>query len=113
MAKRSMKTHSRQALQAIALLGRLVRVRRRELRMTAVELASRAGISRALLHRIEAGDPACSIGAVFEVAAILGVPLFEDDAGGSIAARISRYDRELALLPRAVRTARAPVYDDF
>jgi len=40
-------------------------------------LASRAGISRALLRRIERGDPSCSIGVVFEVATIGGSSLFD------------------------------------
>ncbi|MPR08934.1 helix-turn-helix transcriptional regulator [Microvirga tunisiensis] len=113
MPKRSMKTHSRQAAQAIQLLGHLIKVRRLELKITAEDLAARAGISRALLYRIERGDPACSIGAVFEVAAIVGVPLFGDDTGGTLASHLQRYERELMLLPRAVRNSHKPVYDDF
>ena len=34
---------------------------------------------RDLAHRIEKGDPGCAIGAVFEVAAIVGVRLFDAD----------------------------------
>jgi hypothetical protein len=32
-----------------------------------------------LLARIEKGDPGCSIGSVFEVATICGVPLFDQE----------------------------------
>jgi len=113
MAKRTMKTHSRQAIQAMNLLGRLIKVRRLELKITAEDLAARAGISRALLYRIEGGDLACSIGAVFEVAAIVGVPLFDDESGHTLASHVQRYDRELMLLPRAVRASHSPVFDDF
>jgi transcriptional regulator with XRE-family HTH domain len=113
MPKRSMKTHSRQASEAVSLLGRLIKVSRLEHKITAKGLAARAGISRALLYRIEGGDPACSIGAVFEVASIVGVPLFGDDAGGTLADHLRRTDRELMLLPRAVRSPQKPVYDDF
>jgi DNA-binding CsgD family transcriptional regulator len=38
-------------------------------------VTDRAGISRGLLRRIETGDPGCTIGAVFEVATIVGVRL--------------------------------------
>ena len=75
------KPFSRQTSQythdALALLGQLVREARLGKAMTTTDLASRAGISRSLLQRIERGDPGCSIGVVFEVAALSGVPLFE------------------------------------
>ena len=45
--------------------------------MTAADLASRAGISRAMLRRIGRGDPGRSIGVVFEVATIGGLSLFD------------------------------------
>lgn len=112
MPKRTMKTHSRQAAQAVGLLGRQVKVRRLELKMTAEELATRVGISRALLYRIESGDLACSIGAVFEAAVTVGVALFEEGPGDTLTAHLQRHDRVLALLPRARATAK-PVFDDF
>ena len=45
--------------------------------MTAADLASRAGISRAMLRRIGRGNPGRSIGVVFEVATIGGLSLFD------------------------------------
>jgi transcriptional regulator with XRE-family HTH domain len=82
--------------------------------MTAQELAERAGISRALLYRIERGDLRSSIGAVFEAAAVAGVPLFEPERD-TLAARVHDAEERLALLPKAVRRRRAavPVSDDF
>jgi transcriptional regulator with XRE-family HTH domain len=97
----------------VALLGRLIRQRRLELKLTAEDLAARAGVSRALLYRIERGDPGCSIGAVFEAAAIVGVPLFEDETGQATAERLRQADRQLALLPKAARASKRPVYDEF
>ena len=111
MPKRTLQTHSRYALEAITLLGRQIRLGRIELKLTAQDLAARAGISRALLYRIEAGDAACSIGAVFEAASIVGVRLFEEE--GAVTGRLRQAERELTLLPKAVRAPRKAVQDDF
>ena len=111
MPKRTMATHSRPALQAITLLGHLIKARRIETKLKAEQLAERVGISRALLYRIESGDPSCSIGAVLEAATIVGIRLFDD--GTEMATHLARAQRELTLLPRAVRASRAPVHDDF
>jgi transcriptional regulator with XRE-family HTH domain len=75
-------------------------------------LAARAGISRALLQRIERGEPGCSIGAVFEVAAICGVPLFEQDPR-LLATTLARHREKMVLLPKAVRASFKEVKDDF
>jgi ribosome-binding protein aMBF1 (putative translation factor) len=61
------------------LLGALIREARNERKLTAQELADRAGISRGLLQRIEKGNLKCEIGAVFEAATIVGIKLFEAD----------------------------------
>ncbi len=94
------------------MLGSMIRRARIERQMTAAELSARAGISRGLLHRIEKGDPGCAIGTVFEVAAIVGVPLF--DAGpGRLTAMIDANKAVLSLLPKAVHRPRTGVNDDF
>ena len=77
MAKPVARAHSRYAREAATTLGLAIRNARIERRMTAAEAAERADISRGLLQRIEAGDLGCSIGAVFELAATVGVPLIE------------------------------------
>lgn len=112
MAKTATRTYSRYTLEAIKLLGRLVRLARIEKKMTAQELADRAGISRSLLQRIERGDPKCALGAAFEVAAIVGVSLFEPDTD-SLALENRRASDKLALLPAAVRAQVPEVKDDF
>jgi transcriptional regulator with XRE-family HTH domain len=111
--KRTLKAHSRQAAQAIALLGSLIKQRRLEQKLTAEEVAVRTGISRALVYRIERGDPACSIGAAFEAAVIVGVPLFDDETGRATGERLRNAERQLALLPKAARRSRHPVHDEF
>ena len=90
---------------ALTLFGQLIRESRLNKALTTTELAERAGISRSLLQRIERGDPGCAIGAVFETAAICGVPLFEPDAR-TLASRLVRQKERLALMPKAVRAPR-------
>lgn len=112
MAKPVTRAYSRYALDAIRLLGRQIRSGRIERKMTAQDLAARAGISRALLHRIEQGDPGSSIGAFLEVAAIVGVPLFDADRA-SLAGRVQDAGNRLVLLPKAVRRPMTAPRDDF
>lgn len=112
MAKPATRTYSRYTQQALSLLGALLRAARIEKKIGTQALAERAGISRDLLYRIEKGDPRCEIGVVFELAAILGVPLFEPELGALQKRRLEIEDR-LTLLPRAVRAPRTEVQDDF
>ena len=112
MPKSSTRAYSRYSRDAIELLGGLIRAARKERRQTAQDLADRAGISRGLLQRIEKGDPKCGIGAVFEVAAIVGVKLFESDER-FLSSRLSQTRDKLALLPKSVRKKPNVVRDDF
>lgn len=112
MPKSAIRPHSRYALEAVSLLGSLIRSGRIEQRMTAEELARRAGVSRALLYRIERGDPVASIGAVLEAAAIVGVPLFGLDRP-ALTAQLAQVQDRLTLLPKAARATRTTVRDDF
>lgn len=112
MARPRERPYSCPAREAMGLLGGLIRVRRLERRMTAGDLAERAGISRPLLARIERGDPGCSIGAVFETAVIVGVDLFGGDRAVT-ALQAASVDAQLALLPKAARRRGGPVDDDF
>ena len=106
------RTYSRYSLQALSLLGALLRASRIERMLGAAPLAERVGISRDMLYRIEKGDPRCEIGVVFELAAILGVPLFEPELG-ALRQRSREVEDRLALLPKAVHTPRGEVKDDF
>ena len=58
MVKPVSRPLSQYSLDALALLGQLVREARLDKAMTTADLAARAGISRALLQRIERLDTA-------------------------------------------------------
>jgi transcriptional regulator with XRE-family HTH domain len=112
MSKPATRSYSRYSRDAAVLLGQLIRQARIERKITAAELAERAGLSRGLVQRIEKGDPGCAIGAVFEAAAIVGVRLFDADQT-TLANRIAAATTTLTLLPKAVRASRIEVKDDF
>lgn len=112
MAKVSNRTYSRYTQEAISLLGALVRAGRIAKKLTTLELAERAGISRDMLYRIEKGDPRCELGATFEVAAIVGVSLFESELS-RLSERNRMMDEKLSLLPKSVRKRKIEVKDDF
>ncbi len=112
MAKPFSRAYSSYATEACKLLGSLIREARITQNMTVTELAERAGVSRGLVTRAESGDMGCSIGVVFEIAAILKISLFdlEPDA-------LSRYlnvkQGKLHLLPKTVRKSNTSLKDDF
>ncbi len=112
MAKTSARTYSLYNREAMTLLGNLIRTARKERRMTAQEVADRAGISRGLLQRIEKGDPKCEIGAAFEAATIVGVKLFDAEAT-TLTKHIRQTEDRLAFLPKSVRKPLKAVDDAF
>ena len=112
MPKPGNRPYSRYSREAAQLLGRLIRRARIEQGLTAEALAERAGISRGLVQRIEKGEMGCAIGAVFEAAAIVGVPLF-DAPPAELASRVAETEYTLRLLPRSVRTSDTYVKADF
>ena len=112
MSKPATRSYSRYGWEAVELLGHMICTARVEREMTIAEVAERAGVSRGLVHRIESGDMGCSIGATFEVAAIVGVRLF--DAEPTTLTRYLGMARDkLTLLPKAVRQNPKAVKDDF
>ena len=112
MSKPITRTYSRYTREASALLGGLIRAARKERKLTAQELADRAGISRGLLQRIEKGDLKCEIGAAFEVATIVGVNLF-DATENTLTKHLRQTEDKLALLPQRIKTRNKAVRDDF
>ena len=113
MARKSVtRTYSRYTREALRLLGQLIKLGRIEHKHTAQDLADRAGISRDMLVRIEKGDPKCGIGVVFELAALVGVKLF-DEQSSSLAGHIRQAEDKLALLPKHVRKKTKAVDDEF
>ena len=112
MASSVNRTYLRQTRDASELLGKLIRLGRKERKMTEADLSGRAGISRRTLQKIERGDPKCEIGLVFEVANLVGVNLFGDEGNTNISRNISRVDDKLAFQPQLVRKP-MKVNDDF
>ena len=112
MPKSITRTYSRYSRDATALLGGLIREARKERKLTAQEVADRAGISRGLLQRIEKGDLKCEVGAIFEAAAIVGVQLFDADES-TLTKHLNQTRDKLTLLPKSVRRKSRAVHDDF
>lgn len=112
MAKPATRTYSRQNLEALELLAQAIRVGRIDRKMSAREMADRAGISRSLLQRIENADPSCAIGTVFEAAVIAGVSLFEGEPDRLRTHRAALAEK-LSLLPKRPRKPRRVIRDDF
>lgn len=96
----------------MTLLASQIRLNRTEKGMTAGEVATRAGVSRGLVQRIEKGDLGCRIGAVLEVAHIVGVPLFSEDPLER-KRTLKQTEDKLALLPARVRPPKRSIDDDF
>lgn len=111
MPKSVPRTYSNYAQEAVALLAKLIRASRLERKISAQELAERAGISRGMLQRIEKADMKCSIGAVFELASILGITLFEAD-GTSLSRQLKQTQEKLTLLPKKARKPAVKAVDD-
>lgn len=111
MPKPQDRPTGRYAREAVKLLGLLIRRARIERRMTVQEVADRAGVSRGLVTRAEAGELRTSIGAAFEIAAVVGVRLFDLDERGMFF-RLTDAQSLDVLLPRAIR-ASTKRHDNF
>ena len=59
--------------------GSRIQLARHERRWTQQELADRAGIPHVTMRKVEHGDLSVGLGVAFEAAALVGVPLFDDD----------------------------------
>jgi hypothetical protein len=111
MSKKT-RPHSRYAKDAAVLLGQLIRKARIDRKMMAGDLADRAGLSRGLLRRVEAGDLGCTLGAVFEAAAVAGVRLFDADET-ALAKAVTSNAEIMLLLPKSIRASRVKPDDNF
>ncbi len=106
------RSYSQYTQEALSLLGNLIKAGRRNRRWSEIGLAERAGLSRATVQRIEKGDPTCSIGLVFEAAALVGVSLFESDHT-PLATSLDRVTNTLSLMPQKIRKNGRDVDDNF
>jgi transcriptional regulator with XRE-family HTH domain len=106
------RTYSRVTREALTMMGGLIRLARKQRKMSEADLAARVGIARSTLQLIEKGHAKVEIGLVFEAATLVGVPLFVDEPS-RLAPEFSRINDKLALLPQSVRRPRSEVKDDF
>ena len=106
------RTYSRLSEEALALLGKQIRLARKGRRMSEKDLSDRIGVARSTLQRIEKGDPVVEIGLVFEAATLTGVDLFVPEAS-TLAPQIGRIDDKLALMPGSIRGTRRVLDDEF
>ena len=104
------RSHSPVAAEAARLLGKNIRLARRQHLWTLQELADRVGVSKVTMMKVERGDLTVGLGIVFEAAAVTGVPLFTADRN-HLRLEATRLDDRLALLPSAVR--KRQVDNDF
>lgn len=99
------------AADALTALGAQIAAGRRDRRWTAEELAGRAGIAAKTLRNVERGSPTSSIGVVFELAVLVGVPLYATSDEGLRDVR-ARMTERLALLPQRVKVGASEAVDD-
>ncbi len=113
MTRKRSRLHSPYAVEAARLLGAQIRLARRERHWSQEELAERVGITARTVYKIEHGDLSVGLGAAFEAAALLGVPLFHAERS-RLSADLDRAQARSALLPRPTRVRSTDaVNDDF
>lgn len=104
---------SGQAQDALAVLASMIRAARMRRGMTAAELATRTGVSRGVIQRLEAAEPGTAIGTAFEAAVVLGIPLF-DTAPERLGTLLDQHREVAALLPRrAFQASQRKPENDF
>lgn len=96
------RTHSAHTIDALRVLALAVAAARRSQRRSIKEVAERVGVSVPTIRKVESGDPTVAIGTVFEVASLLGVPLFDANRT-RLGELIELGEARLALLPDRVR----------
>ena len=112
MASPQNRTYLPATREVTELLGKLIRLGRRERKMTEEDLSGRSGISRRTLQKIERGDLKCEIGLFFEVATLVGINMLGADDPSIVPMHLNRVNDKLALLPQRIRTS-VKVDDDF
>ncbi len=106
------RTYSKYAREAAVYMGEHIKLGRKQRQWSENNLAQRAGISRATLQKIEKGEMSCAVGLVFEVAALVGVELFESNSL-PLVKQIEHTRDKIALLPKRIRDMKTSVQDDF
>ncbi len=99
-------------VNVLRVFGEMIQVARRERRMSQQSLAERIGVSRQTVSAIEKGDSKVSVGAVFEAATVVGVPLLAESKKDL--QQLSTVVSGLAsLLPERTHNRKVEIDDDF
>jgi len=106
------RPYSPYTTDAARLLGEQIRAARRERRWSQEELAARAGVTAETLRKVEHGNPSVALGTAFELATLVGVPLFYEHRT-RLALELDRVAARSALLPQRVHARPRDVADDF
>ncbi len=106
------RIYSKYTQEALSLLGKQIKLRRKEHHWSEADLSERSGVSRATLQKIEKGYPGSAIGLFFEIAVLVGVKLFDPEAP-SLAGYLAQTDDKLAVLPKKISSNNRIVNDDF
>lgn len=106
------RVYSKVTQEAAKLLGKQIKVARKQRGWSENELAERAGVARATVQKIERGDLGCVMGLVFEVAVLVGVKLFDTELK-SLKTHTKHADEILALLPKHTHASKRVVNDAF
>lgn len=109
---KKIRSYSDVTLRAIGLLAKMIQSARKRQGWSESELAERCGATRPTIRRIEQGNPATEIGLYFEIANILGIPLFSDDPK-QLRSLNEKLDLEISVLPQRIRKGTEDVFDDF
>jgi len=97
---------------ALTHFSTLLRIRRKERKLTIAELADRLGVSVPTVRSLLAASPGVSIGTYFEAAHILGVALFDPETS-RFTATAAKDEKLETLLPQRVREKKVELDDDF
>jgi len=96
----------------LQVFGDMIHVARRERQMSQQSLAERIGVTRQTISAIEKGDSKVSIGAVFEAATVVGIPLLAENRQDL--QKLSTVVAGLAsLLPERTHDQKVEIDDDF
>lgn len=109
---KKIRAYSKNACEAVSLLGQQIKLGRKKRKWSEGNLAERAGVSRATLRKIESGEMACSIGLYFELATLVGVNLFDHEYL-PLSRQVEQVEDKLAVLPQRIKSRRKVVDDDF
>lgn len=107
------RTTSPQACHASKALGAQVAAARKSRRWTVTRLAEQAGVSVPTLRKVERGDPSVALGTAFDVAILVGVPLFTQNRSELAMLADNLVDRAALLGNRVTPITDEGLDDDF